>query len=216
MRYISRNRRFFAPKYRTKKTVKSRIKLVVIAGILLFFASSIISEMALSGVSDDMIDHTLNEYIERSISEIVADYNSNDDFLDICRDETGNIVSAQANTQKINELKANITKSLHKTLNGKVSTSVPIGSSSDISILNGRGFSAPLKLNVKGSAQVSFTTEFVSVGINQSCYRVTMSVNYAVRSESKKFNADIANSTDFIISETIIVGNVPSYAVRTY
>lgn len=215
MRYI-RSRRIFAPKYRTRKTFKSRFKLIVIIGFLLFVASSVISEIALSTVSDEMIDHTINEYIERNISEVVSGYSSSNDYLDICRDESGNIVSAQANTQKINELKTSITKSLQKTLNGKINTSVPIGSSSDFGLLNGRGFSAPLKLNIKGSAQVSFKTEFVSAGINQSCYRVTMYIDYSVHSESKKFNADISNSTDFIISETIIIGSVPNYAVRTY
>lgn len=214
MHSITRGRPIFAPRYRVKRTAKSRIKRIFIFVVALLVSFTFLSEWALSSISDELIFHTIQEYIERRINKTIADIKVSDELLNISRDDSGKIISATADTQKMNVLKTDLTAALTKELKGKAKTTIPFGSITDIKVFNGRGFPVPLKINLEGAAQVSFQTEFLSAGINQSCYRVTLLVDYSVYSQSKNFAATIQDSTSYMISETIIVGNVPQFITK--
>ena len=102
---------------------------------------------------------------------------------------------------------------LEESLNGTVTVEVPVGSLTGIALLNGRGFTVPLTLQVESSADLSFETEFVSAGINQSCHRVTMTIRTQVISQSMRFPAETETETSTVLAETVLVGDVPNAAL---
>ena len=71
----------------------------------------------------------------------------------------------------------------------------------------------PLTLGMEGSADLSFQTEFVSAGINQSCHRVTMVVKAQGFSQSSRFETQVEVETSTVLAETVLVGAVPEGAV---
>ena len=102
---------------------------------------------------------------------------------------------------------------LEESLNGSVTVEVPLGSLTVVALLNGRGFPVPLTLGMEGSADLSFQTEFVSAGINQSCHRITMTVRVQAYSHSQRFPVHVAETSSTVLAETVLVGNVPETAV---
>ncbi|WP_099204236.1 sporulation protein YunB [Scatolibacter rhodanostii] len=211
MRYISKSKPFFMPRYRKPKSKNFIAKRLILLTISFLLVASVLSEWALQSVSDEMVYQATKNYIEQTINEITTEQIIETEYIDINNDDSGKIISATTNTSKINQLKSQITGLLDEKLNGRVNTTIPFGSATQMGILNGRGFSVPLRLNIEGSVNVSFQTDFVSAGINQTCYRLIMNVNYAAHSQSKKFATDVSDSTSFVISETIIVGEVPQF-----
>ncbi len=103
---------------------------------------------------------------------------------------------------------------MEEPLNGSVTVEVPVGSLTGIALLNGRGFPVPLSGELEASADLSFQTEFVSAGINQSCHRVTMTVTgpRSIPSPSVlQTQAQVETST--VLAETVLVGEVPEVAL---
>ena len=63
------------------------------------------------------------------------------------------------------------------------------------------------------AADLSFHTEFVSAGINQSCHRVTMTVTVQAYSQSQRFQTQAQVETSTVLAETVLVGQVPEMAL---
>lgn len=133
--------------------------------------------------------------------------------MTIERDGEGEPVAVQADTAALNELRLQVLGTLEESLNGSVTVEVPVGSLTGVALLNGRGFPVPLTLGMEGSADLSFQTEFVSAGINQSCHRVTMVVKAQGFSQSRRFETQVEVETSTVLAETVLVGAVPEGAV---
>ena len=194
-----------------KKRFKPFICLLAAAAIIY----GVISEIALSGVTQELTQQAVQHYLAESIADTVGDMSKNTaDFTVISTDDSGKIVSIQADIQRLNTFKAKLTKAAAGKLNGKTRVMMPIGSFTGISVFNGRGFPIPLKMQFESSVDVEFKSELVSAGINQSCHRIYITVNASSLSQSKKFSAKESYETEFILSETVIVGEVPELMVR--
>lgn len=113
----------------------------------------------------------------------------------------------------MNALRVQVLERLEEPLNGSVTVEVPAGSLTGIALLNGRGFPVPLSMNLEAAADLSFHTEFVSAGINQSCHRVTMTVTVQAYSQSQRFQTQTQVETSTVLAETVLVGQVPEMAL---
>lgn len=133
-----------------------------------------------------------------------------DSFVDVSKGEDGKALWVSANTGELNALKNGLQARLEKLLNGKAKVGLPIGSLTEVAIFNGRGFQVPIKLQFEGAADISFHTEFVSAGINQSCHRITMTIMVRAYSQSRRFEALVETETTTVLAETVVVGDVPS------
>lgn len=197
-------------KQRSKKH-PYRFKALLFAVVVI--AVLIVSEIGISSISEELTYLAANKYLTLTVNktaEKVINKYSDTEFIRMQKDESGNIVSLDANSSEINKFKSELSTKITNALNGRKSVGVPFGSLTEIALLNGRGFDVPVKLNYEGVADIEIRSEFISAGINQTCHRITLKVKAAVVSQSKLFFARADNTTEFIVSETIIVGNVPS------
>lgn len=214
MRYIRKRR--FPARYRTAKSGKKkpgkRLAFLATALLLLWEA---VCEAGLSSVSKELTEEAARGYllscINSAVEEELAD--GGNSFVSVSRLESGEISLVSANTASLNSLKAGVLSRLSKSLNGKVTASVPVGSLTGVGVLNGRGPKAPVRLNLESSADVAFQTDFYSAGINQSCHRITMTVTVRAYSQSKRFETKIEESTSTVLAETVVMGDVPEIAV---
>lgn len=181
--------------------------------VALIFA--VLSEIGLSSVTEELTKQAAEKYIITSmnsaVKKVLESYGE-DSFCSMNLDNAGNVVSVEANSTRINELKAELSSKITEELNGRKSIGIPFGSLTDIAVLNGRGFDVPVKMNYIGSAVLTIKSEFLSAGINQSCHRITLTVRATVVSQSKRFSAEVESETDFVLAETVIVGKVPGIA----
>ena len=185
--------------------------MIVAIALLLAFAA--ISEAALSFATQELTQEASRKHMASSIATTVEKALANLDdeaaFTLVSEDSSGKIVSIRTDAAALNLFKASLTESLQKRINGNIRIGVPVGSFTNIAVLNGRGFPVPLRLSVQSSANISFDSQMVSAGINQSCHRITMTVSVQAVSQSRRFTADTSYETEFVLSETVIVGEVP-------
>lgn len=180
--------------------------------VLLWIA---LSEAGLSAVSPDFIEEATRNYLLASINQAVNEELLERDvsFVAVSPSGNGGVSSVTANAGELNSLKTGVLSRLSKSLNGKVSAYIPVGSLTNVGILNGRGPKVPIKLKLEGSADISFQTEFGSAGINQSLHRITMTVSARAYSQSRRFETEVEERTATVLSETVVVGTVPEVTV---
>lgn len=213
MRYI--HRRIFSHGYRPSTVKKRKIRRMAFAAAAIFLMWKIVSEAGLSAISNELTEESVRGYLLNSINSAVNDELADREspFVNVKRSSDGTILSVSANAAELNSLKYEVLSRLSKSLNGKTVVRVPFGSLTTIRILNGRGPSVPVKLNLESSADVSFQTEFVSAGINQSCHRITMTVRVRSFSQSRRYETAVEETTTSVLAETIVVGAVPEVAL---
>ena len=211
MRYI-KGRWIPAPKGKRGLGIKLKQLICVFLLFLLLFAAA--SEIALNSVTQELAEEAARQYMAESVSKAVEKRiksSKSEQFSVITQDGSGKILSVQGNAKELNLFKAGLTEDIQKRLSGTTGVSVPIGSFTGIRLLNGRGFSVPLRMSFQSDVNVSFESEIVSAGINQSCHRIYIKVSVQSYSQSKTFSTGSRYETDFVLSETVIVGDVPEF-----
>lgn len=195
--------------YYGRKGQKRRVVLLLGALALVLLGAS---EWVLSGVTPELTEEAARGYILECVSQAVEEGLEEEQgpFVTVQRDEAGQIVLASADPERLNRLKAGILERLSKRLKGSATVHIPAGSLTGIGLLNGRGFPVPLKLRLEGSAVVEFATEFTGAGVNQTCHRLTMTVEAQACSISRRFETSVEAGTSTVLGETMIVGEVPS------
>lgn len=212
MRYIQK--RLFPARYRPTSGRKRKGRLVALAAAVLLLWGTI-SEAGLSAVSQELTEEAARSYLLSAINQAVNEemQEGEGSFVAVCKSGSGEVSAVSADIAKLNSLKTGVMSRLSKSLNGKVTAYVPVGSLTNVGILNGRGPKVPIKLNLESSADISFQTEFDSAGVNQSCHRITMTVKARTYSQSQRFETRVEAQTVTVLAETVIVGAVPDVAL---
>lgn len=202
-RWYGRRRRT----WRKAKVFLCLVVAVIVGGIW-------ISEWALGSVSKELTQEAARGYALSCINQAVEEaLKEGDVFVQVERDAEGTPIAVYGDGAALNQLRAQVLSRLEETLNGSVTVHVPVGSLTGIALLNGKGFPVPLTLQMESSADLSFQTEFVSAGINQSCHRMCMVVTAQVYSQSKRFETQAQVETSTVLAETVLVGAVPEMAL---
>lgn len=191
---------------------KGRGKALLLLAAALFTGGTALSEWGLGSISEELTQEAARAYVLAQVNQAVEEALAQPrPFVTIERDGEGEPVAVQADTAALNELRLQVL--VEESLNGSVTVEVPVGSLTGVALLNGRGIPVPLTLGMEGSADLSFQTEFVSAGINQSCHRVTMVVKAQGFSQSRRFETQVEVETSTVLAETVLVGAVPEGAV---
>lgn len=146
-----------------------------------------------SAVSEAVPDELLQEMISSSANE-KGDVRSLS--LDHAKASRINTLISEAVTRKLEECE-------------NEGLSIPIGTLSGISFLNGKGFGLSLDLSCIGSVFTDITSEFVSCGINQSKYRVYVKISVKLNAILPISSTEVSVDYNYLLGERIIVGDVP-------
>lgn len=184
----------------------------MLAGLMAVWAG--VSEAGLVFLSQELTEEAARGYLLYSMNQAIDLQLEKEEqgFVSVNRSGSGQVTAVSANTDRLNALRSAVLKKLEKSLNGKVTAYIPIGSLTNLRVLNGRGPKVPVKLQLESSADVSFQTEFTSAGVNQSCHRITMTVQARAYSQSNRFEVRLEEETSIILAETVVVGEVPDLA----
>lgn len=146
-----------------------------------------------------------------AVRETVGNETSYTDLINIEKDDGGNITLISANAVKMNNLAANTAiTAQEKILSiGEQGISIPIGTIIGGQLLTGRGPSINVKIEPVGSVTTDFMTEFEDAGINQTRHKIFLILNASVRIVVGNAAQTVEISSQVLISETIIIGNVP-------
>jgi sporulation protein YunB len=133
------------------------------------------------------------------------------------KDLDGRITALKTNMSEVNRLKTDILNIINDEIL-ELDTSdigIPVGSLILPEFLSGRGFPIPVQVLSIRNSDAAFTSDFSQAGINQTLQQLTMhvqvDVTVLVLGETRSFTV----SSEVVVAETIIVGQVPQTYLQT-
>jgi sporulation protein YunB len=154
--------------------------------------------------------------MNEAVRETVGSGVSYTDLISIQKDDEGNITLVSANAVLMNNLAANTAiAAQEKILNiGEQGIKIPIGTIMGGQLLSGRGPAVIVRVEPVGSVTTDFMTEFEDAGINQTRHKIYLILNATVRILIGNTSQTVEISSQVLISETIIIGDVPQSFVE--
>ncbi len=167
-------------------------------------------------VLEQLIEYRCKLIADKAVSRAICKHldTTETDYSDIITfvyESDGNIGAMRTNPAKINTMKASILELANKELTslGTEEVSLTLGTLTGISYLYGTGAELTFKVRPEGVARSQLTSNFESNGINQTMHSVILTVYTEVSPLIPGLEESFLVENEFIISQTIIVGDVP-------
>ncbi len=185
------------------------IALLITIFLLVYFQRNV--TRVLVSISEATMRASTTVAVNDAVYYTLSDEMRYEDLVTILRDESGNIVSFSANALKINKIArdtASISQSNLKnlSLNG---IPVPLGALTGIEALAGLGPSIHFRIIPVSSVACGFSSEFESVGINQTKHSIYLNVIADISIVMPSRTKNFAVTTQILVGESVIVGHVP-------
>ena len=199
------------PRSSEKKTVIFAFFVIIALCVAITLAGNFLKEisgqMALSEATD-MITATINDKINEKMSEGQYTY---DYFVNLQKDQDGNITAISTNMARINTLSSEILQEVIASTNsGLHDLSIPLGNLTGSNLLLGRGPNIPVKILMMTSSYANFRNELSSAGINQVTHQIILEVKVKINVLLPWEVKSTEVVSEVLIAETVLVGKVPS------
>lgn len=137
-------------------------------------------------------------------------------LLIVNTDNEGNIELVQSNTAELNLLAAELNRQMKQKFSvmEPADMKLPLGSVLGSQILSQADFYVNLKVMPISVSNIEFLSEFESQGINQTKYRVYLSLTSKVRVISPFSTKTQEINSKYLIAEAVILGKVPESYVN--
>ncbi len=145
-------------------------------------------------------------------NEISAENFQYDNLINLCYDDEGHISSIETNMVNVNKLKTMSAKIINDEIDNinEYDLNISLGTVSGIKMLYGKGPSIPFYAEPCGYVDTSLISSFEEAGINQTLHRIIMHIETVISAIIPGYTSEISIKTDFVIAETVIVGEVPN------
>lgn len=184
--------------------------------LLLFFRSryhGTIRSLAETSVRNSTSD-LINDAIDKQIEEGNIQY---DRIVYFEKDLNGRITALKTNMSEVNRLKTDILNLINDEILAMDTSDlgIPIGSLLLPEFFSGKGFCIPIHILSIRNSDASFTSYFSEAGINQTLQQLTMEVSVDVSVLVLGNTESFTVSSQVVVAETIIVGDVPQTFLHT-
>lgn len=155
-------------------------------------------------LANTIINQTVSTYLDEN--EIVYS-----DLIKINSTGEGKVTSVEFDTVELTKIKSGIISSVQNNINksNAVVLEIPIGTISGNQYLNNRGPKIRIELQISSSVYSKISSKFMSAGINQTLHQITLIISADVHFIMPWYRTKGNFETDFLLAETIIVGEVP-------
>ena len=195
-----------------------RVLVLFILLLALFFALRskyrvVISELARTQVMNTTSDLT-NDAIARQIAQGDIQY---DRIVFFEKDLDGRITALKTNMSEVNRLKTDILNIINDEILALDNSDIgiPLGSLFFPELLSGKGPAIPVRILSIRNSDANFVSDFSQAGINQTLHRLNMEVSIDVAVLVLGQTASFTVSSEVVVAETVIVGDVPQTYLQT-
>lgn len=189
--------------------------VLAVIGFLCFRSryNDAVTELAHTQVKNSTSD-LINDAIDRQIQNGNIEY---DRIVYFEKDLDGRITALKTNMSEVNRLKTEILNLINDEILAMDTShmGIPLGSIFLPEILSGMGPSIPLQVLSIRNSDASFRSYFTQAGINQTLQQLTMEVSVDVTVLVLGETASFTVSSQVVVAETIIVGQVPDTFLHT-
>lgn len=163
-----------------------------------------LAKTQVSNTTSDLINDAIDQQIEAGNIQY-------DRMVYFEKDLDGRITALKTNMSEVNRLKTDILNLINDDILA-LSTSdlgIPLGSLFLPELLSGRGPNIPVEIMAIRNSDAFFSSEFTEAGINQTLQQLNMHVNVDVTILVLGKTEIFTISSQVVVAETIIVGDVP-------
>ena len=200
-----------------RKFLRIVIALLVLLLILLLVFRNKYND-AIRSLAETQVKNTtsdlINDAIDRQIEEGKIQY---DRMVYFEKDLDGRITALKTNMSEVNRLKTDILNIINDEILA-LSTDdlgIPLGSLFLPELLSGRGPSIPVEILSIRNSDASFSSDFTQAGINQTLQQMNMHISVDVTVLVLGRTNSFTISSQVVVAETIIVGDVPDTYFQT-
>lgn len=169
-----------------------------------------LAQTQVSNTTSDLI----NDAIDRQIEDGNIQY---DRMVYFEKDLDGRITALKTNMSEVNRLKTDILNLINDEILALTTDDlgIPLGSLFLPEFLSGRGPSIPVQIMSIRNSDASFSSDFSEAGINQTLQQMNMHVSVDVTILVLGKAESFTISSQVVVAETIIVGDVPDTYFQT-
>ena len=194
------------------------ILILLLILLVLFFALRskyrlVIQELAQTQVKNSTSDLT-NDAIAKQIALGEIQY---DRIVFFEKDLDGRITALKTNMTEVNRLKTDILDIINDEILALDTSDIgiPMGSLILPEFLSGKGPVIPVHILSIRNSDANFVSHFSQAGINQTLHRLNMEVSIDVAVLVLGHTSSFTMSSEVVVAETIIVGDVPQTYLQT-
>lgn len=196
-----------------------RIIIILLAlAILLLVLFRIKFSDAIRSLAETQVKNTTSDLINDAIDSQIEKGNIQyDRMVYFEKDLDGRITALKTNMSEVNRLKTDILNLINDEILA-LSTDdlgIPLGSLFLPEFLSGRGPSIPVQILSIRNSDASFSSSFSEAGINQTLQQMNMHVSVDVTVLVLGQSNSFTISSQVVVAETIIVGDVPDTYFQT-
>lgn len=185
-------------------------------GLLILFRwkfNQPVRELAQAQVINSTSD-LINDAIDRQIEAGDIQY---DRIVHFEKDLDGAITALKTNMSEVNRLKTNTLNMINDKILAldQSDIGVPMGSVFFPEFFSGRGLTIPVQIIAIRNSDGYFESHFTQAGINQTLHRLNMCVVVDVSILVLGYSATFTVSSEVVVAETIIIGDVPNTFLQT-
>ncbi len=161
------------------------------------------------------VTRMINEAVTAVLGDEKADYNT---LVTVTRDGEGNVVSAEADTRRLNMLKAAVTTAVAERIGAEreMTVAIPVGTLLGSGYFAGRGPFVRIPVGVSGGVLTTVGSVFSAAGVNQTTHRIEMTITVDLFIAVPTAHTSVQVETPFVIAESVLLGKVPdAYTVVT-
>lgn len=192
------------------------VVFLLLVGLLIFFryrynnAIRTLAQTQVKNATSDLINDAIDKQIETGNIQY-------DRIVYFEKDLNGRITALKTNISEVNRLKTDILNIINDEILALDTSDlgVPIGSLFLPEFLSGRGPAIPVHILSIRNSEASFSSNFMQAGINQTLHQINMHVSVDVTVLVLGETENFTISSQVVIAETIIVGQVPDTLLQT-
>ena len=169
-----------------------------------------LAQTQVKNATSDLINDAIDEQIDLGNIQY-------DRIVYFEKDLDGKITALKTNMTEVNRLKTAILNLINDEILALDTTDIhiPIGSLLLPEIFSGRGYGIPIQVLSIRNSDASFRSYFTEAGINQTLQQLTMDVSVDVSVLVLGKTESFTVSSQVVVAETIIVGQVPDTFFQT-
>lgn len=191
----------------------SAVILIAVLAVFRIRYRDAVEELAqtqVRNVTSDLINDAIDEQIETGNIQY-------DRIVYFEKDLDGRITALKTNISEVNRLKTDILNLINDEILALDTSdlSVPIGSLMLPEFFSGKGPGIPVHILSIRNSDASFESYFSEAGINQTLQQLTMDVSVDVAVLVLGQTESFTVSSQVVVAETIIVGDVPNTFFQT-
>lgn len=205
-----RRKMFKRCNFRKLRNIRLCVFTALVISVVVFvdsIVSQIIGPLAIKN-AEELIVNKINSIVSKSLSDMELAYSD----LILTKSYNGAISYVQADSVTINKLKTDIVTKVDKTLdnNKNLETIVQLGSVVNSSLLSNRGPKIKVYFDLYCSTNSEISSSFTSAGLNQTLHslKLLVTTEFCLVLINDQYFDKI--TSDYLIAESVIVGEVPS------